>query len=439
MPIDYNKALEKLSSIGQPELLTHWDTLTFQEKADLLQDIANLDLQSLEVQKQMLVRKEPENRSWEPFSQFSILGNKEDVERGKELIAEGTVGVMIIAGGQGTRLRFNGPKGMFPITPITHKSLFEWFCERIRVISAKVGRPLPLAIMTSPLNDSITQTYFQEHNFFGLRPSQVYFFSQQMLPFLDEEGKLFLNKKGSIANGPDGNGYSLRYFENQGLWEKWQDLGVAYLNYILVDNPLADPFDAELIGFQDRHHAEIAIKSILRQDENEKVGVIVQNKQQISVVEYSEFPPQESHARDSLGHLKYPCANLSLYSFRMDFVKKSAQIELPLHKALKNTAGINRDEYAWKFERFIFDLLPHAKNVQTLVYPREECFAPLKNFSGKDSLTSVQEALQKDADRRFKAATGKEPPPHPYELDQQLYFLSYWAAMRSGGDGPSSY
>lgn len=297
----------------------------------------------------------------QPCLDYAESGNLEDYRLGKQRISEGKVGCMIVAGGQGTRLGFEGPKGMFPIN---NKSLFQIFAEK----TVAAGRDLPLAIMTSPLNDEITKEFFAKNNFFGMKQDQLYFFTQKMLPFLDTDGNML------SESGPDGNGNSLRYFCESGIWQKWKSMGVEQINFILVDNPLADPFDAELAGYHYRTNADATLKCVLRKNPEEKVGVIAKMGDKIAVIEYSELSVEEAK--------KYPLANISLFCFSMDFIQKCASHPLPYHAAFKSNV--------WKRETFIFDNLKIATNVNLLLYPRSECFAPLKD---KASISEVQKAL----------------------------------------------
>ena len=313
------------------------------------------------------------------------------------------------AGGQGTRLNFKGPKGLFPISVVKKKTLFQLFAEKTLTASCQAGRPLQLAIMTSPLNDEETRAYFKDNHYFGLKESQVSFFMQRMLPFLNEKGDTFLDSKDRIAEGPDGNGYALKYFFESGIWQSWHSLGIRYVNVIQVDNPLADPFDAELAGYHAAKNSQVTLKATTRRDEKEKVGIIVSQKGKILVKEYSEVPPEEFSKRD-----KYPLANLSLFCFSMDFIQEIKSEQIPMHKAFKSAA--------WKFETYIFDLLTFAKRVEVLVYPREVCFSPLKNAEGNDSVDTVQKALVARDLQVYSRISKTTPAARQVELSQQFYY-----------------
>jgi UDP-N-acetylglucosamine/UDP-N-acetylgalactosamine diphosphorylase len=429
--------IEKLNSINQVHLLEYWDSLEFFQKKQLQKQIKALDSSLFLTQRELLAKKKVElKRDFSPLKNFTEAGNRSDKIKGQQILSQGQCGCLLIAGGQGTRLRFNGPKGMFPVTLIKHKSLYQLIAEKTLAAGLQVNRKLPLAIMTSPSTHEATVEFFNRNDRFGLDSEQVVFFLQKEIPLLNSAGNLFLQGKDHIALGPDGNGSSLQYFIESGIWDQWYSKGVRYLTYVLIDNPLADPFDAELIGFQERVGSDIVLKSTTRLNSEEKVGVLVENKDRIEVVEYSELSEEEKFAALSNGTLKYPLANLSLFSFRMDFIKNKKNeifLEMPLHAAFKSATFIDTQGFskllplkpnAWKFEKFIFDILAFTSHVAILNYPRNVCFAPLKNNKGSDSLRTVQTALQNLDKMTLKKITGIEPSSTPFELSQEFYYPS---------------
>lgn len=414
--MDYHQALSKLSLIDQQHLLSHWAELDTEQKKHILSQVETIDPKNFLVRRSLVLNLvKTDSTPLSPPKEVFYSGNESDYQKGKELTSEGKVGTIVMAGGQGTRLGFNGPKGIYPVSLIKHKSLFQLLAEKTKAASKQAGVSLSMALMTSPLNHQETIDFFESHHFFGLDKDQISFFSQSMVPLMTEEGNLFL-EHGLIAMGPDGNGEALTHFVQQGIWRKWTEKGIDYLNFILIDNALADPFDAELVGFHSRHHCTITVKGCLREDPREKVGLLVEQNQQTAVVEYSEIEEEERTAKTAEGKLKYPCANLSLFCFSMDHVlelsKKNEQ--LPYHLAHKK--GV------WKFEKFIFDLLPFSNNVKILVYPREECFAPLKNKEGEGSVEMVQKALLARDRQILASITGNPPPDHPFELSPDFYY-----------------
>lgn len=429
------KEFEKLKEVDQTQILQQWDNLDLSEKNDLLNQINQLDLDTFKAQRESILHPiEDTDQVISPFNDYTLFGSEKDLDNGKKLMCEGKVGCLIVAGGQGSRLGYEGPKGLYPVTVIRKKSLFQLFAEKVLAASRQVNQKLLLAIMTSSVNHAETVKYFQENKYFGLDQDQISFFSQSDLPFLDKDGNLFLETPSKIAAGPDGNAASLKHFVDQNIWSDWYEKGVRYLNYVHIDNALADPFDAELIGFHDHNPVDLVIKCVTRQDPLEKVGVILKNHNKVQVIEYSEITDVERLARDEQGNLRHLCANISMFSFKMDFVKKIADryfVQFPFHKAWKavkylsedGTVKMSAQPQAWKFEKFIFDLLPYADSVKALLYPRENCFAPLKNASGADSVVDVKQALQRFDRAIIKQLTGYEVSEDlSFELDPQLYY-----------------
>lgn len=417
----------------EPQLFRFWPQLTTEQQQALENQLQSIDLAALERQKQLIAKPSSFPAvSFESFDDFAFFGNTEDRLHGQRLIEEGRVGCLLLAGGQGTRLRYSGPKGTYPISVVKQKTLFQLCAERVAAASRLAKRPLNLAIMTSPENDEETRLFFQNHAYFGLSPSQVFFFVQSSLPLLDAKGQLFLKSPWQLSVGADGNGCSLTCFVRSGIWQDWHRRGIEYLNVILVDNPLADPFDVELIGFLARQGGEAVIKCTEKKDEKEKVGLLVKQEGRCKIVEYSEMEDKEKGARRPDGRLKHCCANLSLFCFSMSFIHRltTLDLSLPLHQAWKGGNYVDEkgdscfssEPFAWKFETFIFDWLLYAEKVAALLYPREECFAPLKNFEGADSPEKVKAALQKRDKQIIEGLTGLPAPSFPFELAADFYY-----------------
>jgi ADP-heptose:LPS heptosyltransferase len=266
---------------------------------------------------------------------------------------------IILAGGQGTRLGFAGPKGLFPIGG---KSLFQWICE-------KVPHPkLPIAIMTSPLNHDETVAYFKSHDFFGL---DVHFFQQEMKPLLNEA------KEPLDQFGPIGNGSVFRSFVKSGLADLFAKKGVDLLTVTYVDNPLGDPFDLDLIAQTRAKKADVAVKCIEKTSLYPSMGMLVEKEGKYQVVEYTELDP--SH--------EYRLAYSGQMAFDFSFFCKMADVTMPLHWVRKK---LDR-HWIWKGEQFIFDVLPFASRVEAVIAPRESCYAPLKS---PECIAAVEKLLK---------------------------------------------
>lgn len=333
---------------------------------------------------------------------------------GVSLLQQGKVGCLILAGGQGSRLGGSLPKGLVPVTPIKGKTLFQIFCEKTFAASSQSGSALPIAIMTSPLNHQATVAYIEKEKRFGLSEKQVSYFIQGMLPFLDDKGHWLLEAGGKIAQGPDGNGRALHHFFHSGIWKKWKEAGIEYVNVVLIDNPLADPFDPALCAAHVASEAEVTLKCVPRLHVEEKVGVVAVSDGRLKVIEYLDLSEEEKAAHRPDGSLLWNVANSGLFCFSMDFIEKIADRDLPWH--LTRKGGL------WKFETFIFDLLDYADKAHLLLYPREEAHAPLKNAVGEASLETVRMALLARDRKIFEAISGLLPPERPFELDFAFHY-----------------
>jgi UDP-N-acetylglucosamine/UDP-N-acetylgalactosamine diphosphorylase len=374
-------------SLGQEQLLLKIGHLSSEQKEALLEQLQKYDPALARAQKELvlhpLVHTSTGDAPWQSFEQS---GNSEDRASGEELIRQGKVGCLIMAGGQGTRLGYDGPKGAVPVTQVSRKSLFQLFCERTKAAGDRAGCLLPLCIMTSPQNHARTLAFFEAHNYFGLQKGQVTFIEQEMLPLLDDNARWFLDERAKVVEGPDGNGHALHLFYKRGIWKQWKDSGVAWLQVIFVDNALADPFDPEFFGFTARTLAEVALKASLRRSPQEKMGALAMREGgRLKVIEYSEIP-EDSAAQ-------YLLSNMGMFCFSMECIHRLSQEILPLHLARKTAFVAGAQVLVWKCERFIFDLLDHVRSSTVLVCPRELVYAPLKNATGEKSLETVRQAL----------------------------------------------
>jgi UDP-N-acetylglucosamine/UDP-N-acetylgalactosamine diphosphorylase len=319
---------------------------------------------------------------------YHKAGNPDDIALGRALIAAGKVGCIVLAGGDGSRLGWDGPKGTFPLSLVKQKTLFQMLEEKVQAASLHFNRELKCAVMASPLNVSITQKALS---------GSIELFSQNMIPLLD------LEKNPLDEERPNGNGEVLKCFHASGLYESWRASGVKFVQVILIDNPLAEPFDPNQIGIHYKSGAEATIKAVEKASPTENVGVIGLKEGKICIVEYSENPPEE-----------WKLANTSLFSFSMSFVERVKDFDLPFHEVKKFLAGVP----VLKRECFIFDLLPHASKVEVILYPREQTFAPLKN---REDVGKVQRALLNRDRVCFEKLTGSTPK-QIFELDAAFHY-----------------
>ena len=358
-----------------------------------------------------------------PLSFYYKAHNPEMEERGKELLKQGVLGCLILAGGEGTRLKWKGSKGTYPITECKKKSLFQLFCEKVKVAGQRDGVIVPLAIMTSPPNTEATRAFFEQNSHFGLKVDDLSFFEQEMLPLLDHD------KQPTDEKGPDGNGYCFKNFVKSGIFSEWKARGIKYVHVLLVDNALADPCDAELLGVHASEGLDWTVKCIERLlsiSGEEKTGVLVEESGKLRIVEYSELPKE-------IG-AQYALANTGMHCVSMDLISR-LKYDLPLHLARKKRG----EHWFFKQEAFIFDLLPQAKKSAAFLCDRAQIFAPLKNKEGEDSPKSVRIALQKRDRACFETITGAQPEQRPFELDPAFYYPTEELLERwKGRDLPTS-
>jgi len=403
------KIFALLKQYGQDHLIDYWDRLPPEKQDELLKDLNTLDLPLAFDLFRLAATPKPSSDfpTINPAPVIPIPGTKAEKARrqkarllGEELIQKNQVAVLIVAGGQGSRLGFEGPKGKFPITPIKRKSLFQLFAETIKALSLRYQANLPLLIMTSPENHGETQEFFEINNFFGLSQEEVYFFDQAMLPTLTVEGKIVLKDETHILTNPDGHGGSLKALHASGLLQMLIDRGYTELFYCQVDNPLVRIADPVFLGYHKLERAEISIKVVRRLEIMEKVGILGLVNGKPGIVEYSDFPPGEYQALDETGCPRHWAGNTAIHMISLEFIKwlNHGGFALPFHRAVKkieyfqeNRSKIEEDGI--KFETFVFDAIPLAPKTCALEVVREEEFSPVKNKEGIDSPATAEATL----------------------------------------------
>ena len=317
---------------------------------------------------------------------------------GEAALRAGRVAAFTVAGGQGTRLGYDGPKGTFPVTPVKAKTLFQVFAEKIRAAGARYGKPVHWFIMTSHANHAATETFFTEHGFFGLDRSQVHFFRQGRMPAVDLDGKILLESKSTIAMSPDGHGGSLRALDRSGALDLMEKAGIDILSYFQVDNPLVRGIDPAFIGWHVLGGSEMSSKMVPKAYAGEKVGHFCTQNGQTIVIEYSDLPKSYQEETDpATGGLRYLAGSIAIHVFDTKFIRRMANggegVALPFHRADKKIPTIDAAGNAVKpdkpngvkFEMFVFDALPFAKNPVIIETLRADDFSPVKNAEGLDS------------------------------------------------------
>jgi UDP-N-acetylglucosamine/UDP-N-acetylgalactosamine diphosphorylase len=335
---------------------------------------------------------------------------------GEELLAEGKVAALVVAGGQGSRLGHIGPKGTYPATPVKGKTLFRLFSEKLRAVETRAQRTLPFLVMTSEENHADTVAFFDANDRFGLRADQITFFPQGMLPAVDEQGRLVMREVGELFRSPNGHGGALLALKTSGALDRLTERGVEEIFYFQVDNPLVEMCDPTFLGGHRESGGDFAVKVVAKSSPDEKVGVVARRGGATCVVEYSDLPESLRYAKTADGELKFSAGNIAVHVLRTDFVRRLTEggFSLPYHVAKKKLPIVGADGRAsettgLKFETFVFDALAFAKNPYCLEVEREREFAPIKNASGADSAESSA-ALQSRLSASWLDAAGAPPP-----------------------------
>jgi len=419
--------LKLLSTLDQQHLSEGLDTLSEAEMKAFYHQLEAYGKDTLTKQRQCLIQKNSGSLTGAIPPSYKDVSYKAE-SLGIKAIREGKAACLVLAGGQGSRLGVNGPKGKVKVSPIKHKSLFEIICEKTLILSRQYAKPLQIAFLASVNNYEETCNFFTDKKWFGLEESQVTILSQDSLPFITEEGNWSLQEPGRLAEGPDGNGKALYHLYKEGLWDVWQNFGIEYVNVLQIDNPLADPFDADLIGLHEESSYDVTMKVVKRESAEENVGIVASFSGSIKIVEYSDLSLEERNARDEGGGLLLPFANIGLMAFSMKFIKDQMKQmnEMPWHLASKNTqifeSGGYHTKKIGKFECFIFDVLNFTDKVCIVKAEREDCYAPLKNIAGDKSLLTVQHSLFQKYRKIYCNLSGLKAPDRPFELECSFFY-----------------
>lgn len=422
----FEQAQAALRKAGQEQILRFWDRLDDAQRATLLAQIASIDLSRLPALIQRYVHSKEAftlPQSVAPARCYALDGAWDRAAykaKGERLLRDGKIAAFTVAGGQGTRLGFAGPKGAFPGGAVTGKPLFGCLADWLISARTRYGRSIPWYIMTSPLNHEETITFFERHSHFGLQRSDVMFFSQGTLPSLDmKTGKLLLAELGEIATNPDGHGGSLRALAASGALADMRRRGVEHISYVQIDNPLARVVDPVFIGLHAAapdSSGEMSSKMVAKTDPAEKVGVFCLCDGKTQVIEYSDLPRELMEKRDAGGKLLFNAGSIAIHMIGVAFVERltgGGDFALPLHRAEKKVLFVDQSSgelvspeapNAVKLEAFVFDALPLAKSSIVLETDRIEEFAPIKNADGNDSPASCARIQTERAARWLEGA-----------------------------------
>jgi UDP-N-acetylglucosamine/UDP-N-acetylgalactosamine diphosphorylase len=417
--IDPPRAL--LESHSQAHLLKFWDRLEPQQQRSLADQIRSIDF-TLVQQLQGLISDNGGRRDAADFVPASVTPAG-DLETGylhtlgAKALSTGQVGVILVAGGQGTRLGFDGPKGTYPIGALSGDSLFKIHSRKILALERSYDAEICFYIMTSPANDAATKAFFADNGNFGLADDRVLFFTQGTYPALTPEGKLILDRPDHVFAGPDGHGGTIRALFDSGMLNDMSQRGISTLFYFQVDNPLVDIAAPAFIGYHLQKASDMSVKVCAKRDAAEGLGVVVDRDGHRAVVEYSELTDEQKHETGPDGELRFKYGSVAIHVFDRDFLAREAQADLPFHRAHKKVPFCRDDgttekpdsPNAYKFEKFIFDVLPDANTSTIVEFAREDEFAPLKNATGNDSPDSVRPAMSRKFARWLEACDVRVP------------------------------
>ncbi|MDR0351779.1 MAG: UTP--glucose-1-phosphate uridylyltransferase [Puniceicoccales bacterium] len=444
------KFIDELDEVSKDKLFRQANAINLQKVADRVRTLPSIDKKHFsmylrEISNHIdfigLPNNEIDNRRWKDAHRI-----------GENAIRDGRVAILTAAGGQGTRLGHEGPKGILAVTPVKKKTLFQVFAEKIRFAEIKYGQKFHWFVMTSTRNHDEILKFFDQNESFGLE--HVHFFIQGIEPAIDFSGKIMLEDKHSIAMHPDGHGGVFNAFVSSGLFEILEKNDIDIISYFQVDNPLVRCIDPYFIGFHINQQSEMSCRMIHKAYPEEKVGVFCTMYGKTAVIEYSDLSMNFIHEMDTLGRLKFRYANAAIHIFARDFVRSlgedNALRQLDVHAAKKKipTIDVNgkpidpESANGIKFETFIFDALQFTENSLVLEVNRRENFSPIKNLKGIDSLQTCRNDQIRLFTRWLLSAGAEIPvdasglPPFDIEIsplfaENEGDFLLKWNELKS--------
>lgn len=408
---------DTLTRHGQEHLLHGWDRLSPADREVFAAQLRGIDFDQL---RELFAKKHEQAATLPVRDRIKPLTveppDPAAASVGEAALRRGEVAVLVVAGGQGTRLGFDQPKGMFPVGPVSGATLFRIHAEKVLALSRRYGVPVPLMVMTSPATHADTLAYFEGEKNFGLRSGQVRFFQQGTMPALSlDGGRLLLETPGRLFLSPNGHGGTLTALADGGLLAELKAAGMKHVFYFQVDNPLVTVCDPAFVGRHIAANAEVSSKVVFKTEPGEKVGVLAEIDGRCGIIEYSDMPADMTNERTADGTLAFRAGNPAIHLFSVPFLERvtSGRQRLAYHLARKKVPYFDpasgdtvtpEEPNALKFELFVFDALPLADRWLAVEAKREDEFAPLKNADGADSLATVQAGMTAQARRWLRAA-----------------------------------
>ncbi len=388
-----------LADVGQQHLLAFMEQLDDEQRVQLLDQIGQIDFEEI----RSLFANESSDCDWselasraEPPAAIALgqghekFSRDEAIDCGEQLLRDGKVGMILVAGGQGSRLGFDKPKGMYPIGPISNNSLFQVIFEKVLGYSRYYGKTIPLFVMSSPATDQDTVDFLTLHHNFGIPADDCQVFCQGTMPAVDRQtGNLLLAAKDRLFTSPDGHGGMVAALQKHGCLQTMQDRGIETIFYGQIDNPLMQVCDPLTIGYHKLLASEMTSQVVRKSEPLQRVGNLVSIDGRVQIIEYSDLPPQYAEQTDEAGNLKLWAGSIAVHAFETSFLKRVVENDgsLPFHRAYKKVPFVDEagnlvdpsEPNAVKFEKFIFDLLPFAANALAIEVDPADGFAAVKN------------------------------------------------------------
>ena len=405
--MNYAQAEKKLNKWNQAHLLKFYDELDKEGQERLLQSIADTDFSCLKAREAMndTTKKKGE---YAPLSAMTLEQITQNAARYEEIglaaIKEGKVGAVLLAGGMGTRLGSDGPKGVYDIGETKPVYIFQRIIENTLEVVNKAGSMIPFFVMTSDVNHDTTVAFFEEHQYFGYDKSYIYFFKQDMAPASDYDGNVFLEAKDKVAASPNGNGGWFTSMLKAGLDTVLAKRGLEWLNVFAVDNVLQRIADPVFTGAVIDRDVQVGAKVVAKASPDEKVGVMCLEGNRPSIVEYYELTQEMMDEKNADGKPAYNYGVILNYLFQVEALYNCMEKKLQLHVVEKKIPYVDDDgnlvkpekPNGYKYEQLVLDMIHEMKSCLPFEVEREKEFAPIKNKTGVDSVDSARELLKKN-------------------------------------------
>ena len=404
--MNLQEAKDKLHKAGQEQVLRYYEELSGEQKEALLKQIEDTDFSILDAVKDG--KKEPQKGVITPLAAMQLKEIEEKKtqfgETGLQAIREGKVGAVLLAGGMGTRLGSDNPKGMFNIGLTKEVYIFQRLIENLMDVVKEAGVFIPLYIMTSDKNHQATTAFLKEHDYFGYAAEHITFFMQEMAPATDYEGKVYLEEKWKMSTSPNGNGGWYLSMHKWGIAQKAMEDGVEWLNIFAVDNVLQRIADPVFLGATIDSGKMSGAKVVRKACPEEKVGVMCKEDGKPHIIEYYEMTDDMLNKRLPDGSLAYGFGAILNYLFPIQKLKETLDKSMPLHIVKKKVPYVDEsgnpvtpaEPNAFKFETLALDLIHEMDDCLIFEVDREHEFAPVKNSTGVDSVDTARALLEKN-------------------------------------------